>query len=192
MHPAFKPVSKGVKPTRAAIRSAPSVARPWGLSASVQHRSPGAGRLPRPFDIIPFQTSSASRGGKDRAMSQHQMWFRSTLFDAEAGGPNYAKAPAGRQSADWLRDRLFSEGQAIEAVIPKDWGWCIMVQRKPYGLWIGCGRVEENPADAERSTGRSPATEVIWSCYWPPSARSWESCWAAVPRAAQMSSTGRC
>ena len=98
-------------------------------------------------------------------MSQHQMWFRSTLFDAEAGGPNYAKAPAGRQLADWLRDRLMSEGQAIEAVIPEDWGWCIMVQRKPYRLWIGCGRVEEDPADAERSTGRSPTTEVIWSCY---------------------------
>lgn len=68
-------------------------------------------------------------------MGQQQLWFRSTLLDMEAGEANETDGPAGRQLAEWLRDRLVSEGRTVDAVTPEDWGWCVVVQRKPHRLW---------------------------------------------------------
>lgn len=42
--------------------------------------------------------------------------------------------------ARWIREKLISYGhRIIEEPIPEDWGWVVMVQRKPYKLWVGCG-----------------------------------------------------
>lgn len=42
--------------------------------------------------------------------------------------------------AGWLAKK-FSEGTNFEnpEVLGEDWGWCLMLQRKPFPLWVGCG-----------------------------------------------------
>jgi hypothetical protein len=34
--------------------------------------------------------------------------------------------------AQWLRDQLCERGLAVNAVVPEDWGWCIVVKTKPF------------------------------------------------------------
>jgi hypothetical protein len=45
----------------------------------------------------------------------------------------------GRAFAHWLADRLRDHGEPVEGVIPEDFGWCVMLRRNPYRLWIACG-----------------------------------------------------
>lgn len=44
----------------------------------------------------------------------------------------------GRALANWLSERFRSHREPVEGVIAEDWGWCLMLTRKPYMLWIGC------------------------------------------------------
>jgi len=97
-------------------------------------------------------------------MTPHQLWFRSTLFEIEPGEDEETNPYCyGRQLSRWLRERLAADGLSIEEVIPEDWGWCLVVQRKPYLLWVGCGCVQdfdmEQPSDAV-PLGR----DVVWTC----------------------------
>jgi hypothetical protein len=72
-----------------------------------------------------------------------QFWFRSDLFsidtreDEETNPFRY-----GRQLATWLSSQFRSLGYSPEAVIPEDWGWCVMLKRRPFMLWVGCGNVQ--------------------------------------------------
>ena len=45
----------------------------------------------------------------------------------------------GRHLAEWLAAQLRARGEGVQDIIAEDWGWCIMLHRKPYMLWIGCG-----------------------------------------------------
>jgi hypothetical protein len=45
----------------------------------------------------------------------------------------------GKSLAEWIRSRFLANGLPVEDVIPEDWGWCVIVQSKPFLLWIGCG-----------------------------------------------------
>ena len=45
----------------------------------------------------------------------------------------------GKAFSAWIAQEFRDLGQAVEEVIPEDWGWCVILQRKPYSLWIGCG-----------------------------------------------------
>jgi hypothetical protein len=45
----------------------------------------------------------------------------------------------GRAFAHWLAARLRERGEPVEEVIPEDFGWCVMLRRTPYRLWIACG-----------------------------------------------------
>jgi hypothetical protein len=74
---------------------------------------------------------------------ERQFWFRSDLFsidpreDEETNPFRY-----GKQLATWLSDQFRSLGYSPEAVIPEDWGWCVMLKRSPFMLWVGCGNVQ--------------------------------------------------
>lgn len=67
------------------------------------------------------------------------IWFKSSHFEAEPDEEEFTNPRMyGRQVAIWLH-REFSElGYEVEDVFGEDWGWCIMCQRDPYRLWIGC------------------------------------------------------
>jgi hypothetical protein len=45
----------------------------------------------------------------------------------------------GRALADYLAAQIRSRGVGVEGVIPEDFGYCIMLKRKPLRLWIACG-----------------------------------------------------
>lgn len=66
-------------------------------------------------------------------------WFTSSQFDIEPGEDEETNPRLyGRQPANWIRHQLISCGYAVEDVTPEDWGWCVMCQREPYRLWVGC------------------------------------------------------
>ena len=48
----------------------------------------------------------------------------------------------GEALAEWLAERLVERGGSVEGVIPEDFGWVVMVSRKPFMLWLGCGNTE--------------------------------------------------
>jgi hypothetical protein len=45
----------------------------------------------------------------------------------------------GRALADYLAAQIRSRGVDVEGVIPEDFGYCIILKRKPLRLWIACG-----------------------------------------------------
>ena len=45
----------------------------------------------------------------------------------------------GRALADYLAAQTRCRGVGVDGVIPEDFGYCIMLKRKPLRLWIGCG-----------------------------------------------------
>ena len=45
----------------------------------------------------------------------------------------------GRTLADYLAAQIRLRGVGVEGVIPEDFGYCIMLKRKPLRLWIACG-----------------------------------------------------
>ncbi|MGO8934105.1 MAG: hypothetical protein ACLP0B_00585 [Steroidobacteraceae bacterium] len=45
----------------------------------------------------------------------------------------------GRAFANWIAERLKERGESVEEIVSEDWGRCVIVTRKPYLLWIGCG-----------------------------------------------------
>ena len=73
----------------------------------------------------------------------------------------------GRQPATWICERFKEFGYEPEEVFPEDWGWCVMLQRDPFWLWIGC----VNLIDHEN-----------WSPEGPPPAQD-RLLWHAVPMA---------
>jgi hypothetical protein len=87
-------------------------------------------------------------------------WFKSSRFEAEPGEDEETNPRMyGRQLAHWLRERFLALGYPVEDVISEDWGWCVMCQRDPYWLWIGC----VNLADYEyaKPDDPPPATEML-------------------------------
>jgi len=97
-------------------------------------------------------------------MNDHQLWLKSSLFEVEPGeDENTNPGCYGKQLATWLRSKLIAKGYKVEEVIPEDWGWCVMCNRAPFLLWVGCGSVldREPTPDAPPPDGK----EITWSCF---------------------------
>lgn len=95
--------------------------------------------------------------------------FRSDLFaidpkEDEATNPFCY----GRSLAEWVRARFEALGYTPEPVIAEDWGWCVLLQREPFMLWVGCGndraefygKVTLEEKDSFVPDGR----KILWSC----------------------------
>ncbi len=97
-------------------------------------------------------------------LKRPQFWFRSPLFEIELGEDAETNPLCyGRALANWLVASLHDEGIKVDDVFPEDWGWCVMVKRSPYLLWVGCGSVHDDakqPVDGSLPTGE----EVVWTC----------------------------
>lgn len=48
----------------------------------------------------------------------------------------------GRAFAQFIADQLRARGEAVEAVIPEDFGWCVLLSHKPAKRFICCGNRE--------------------------------------------------
>lgn len=92
-----------------------------------------------------------------------RIFFKSELFEIEQGEDDETNPGLyGRQLASWLRDKFDNIGYKVEEIIPEDWGWCVMCQRQPYWLWLGCSCV----LDDELKEGQLPKKEdIIWHCF---------------------------
>ena len=75
-----------------------------------------------------------------------QLCFTSDKFAVEPGEQESTNPGRfGKRLAEWLKQKLVEKGYKIEeGVIPEDWGWLVMVQRKPCRLWVGCGNDDGN------------------------------------------------
>lgn len=92
-------------------------------------------------------------------------FLRSSHFQIEPGEDNETNPRRyGKHLASWLKVQLEGIGYSVEAVIAEDWGWCVMCQRNPFSLWVGCG----NRLDYETARPGDPpphSKEVIWHCF---------------------------
>jgi len=75
-----------------------------------------------------------------------QLWFTSALFSPTPGEEDKTNPGRfGEALAIWVIEKLQSNGYSIEEdPIPEDWGWVVMVHRKPFSLWVGCGNEDES------------------------------------------------
>jgi len=84
--------------------------------------------------------------------------FTSTLFEIEHGeDAQLNPGRYGRQLALWLGAQFAAHGYAPE-IIAEDWGYCVMLSRDPFLLWVGCGNMEETGIDASTDA-------VVWHCF---------------------------
>lgn len=97
-------------------------------------------------------------------LEKEQFWFKSSLFDIEPGEDAETNPLCfGRALANWLAAELRREGIDVDDVFPEDWGWCVMVRRAPFLLWIGCGNVHNYEKQGPDDT--LPRSEdVVWTC----------------------------
>lgn len=92
-----------------------------------------------------------------------QTYFRSSLFQVEPGEEEEVNPGRyGRQLAHWLRDRFAALGYPNSEAIPEDWGWCVMLQRDPFMLWIGCGNMDTDDDDFDPLT---QPERIVWHCF---------------------------
>ena len=70
-----------------------------------------------------------------------RLCFTSSIFQPLPGEEEKTNPGVyGQALAGWIREKLNSNGHKItEEPIPEDWGWVIMIQRKPFKFWVGCG-----------------------------------------------------
>lgn len=72
-----------------------------------------------------------------------QVTFTSAFFKPVAGEEDQTSPGRyGKALAYWLAERLKERGVSVEGVIPEDFGWVVMVSRKPFMLWLGCGNTD--------------------------------------------------
>jgi len=87
-------------------------------------------------------------------------WFTSPRFAIEPGeDENTNEGIYGRQLAAWLASGLEAAGYAVEPVIAEDFGYCVMLQRVPFLLWVGCGSVDDESVD-DALDG-----QPLWHCF---------------------------
>lgn len=90
-------------------------------------------------------------------------WFKSSLFKVEPGEDEETNPQCyGKELSSWLKKKFEQLGYDVEDVIPEDWGWCVMCQRQPYWLWVGCGSIVETE-NTEETTPKSE--EIFWHCF---------------------------
>lgn len=72
-----------------------------------------------------------------------QVTFTSDFFKPIAGEEEQTNPGRyGKALAQWLAAQLKARGVSVEGVIPEDFGWVVMVSRKPFMLWLGCGNTD--------------------------------------------------
>jgi len=72
-----------------------------------------------------------------------QVTFTSDFFKPIAGEEGETNPGRfGKALAQWLAAQLKERGVSVEGVIPEDFGWVVMISRKPVMLWLGCGNTD--------------------------------------------------
>jgi hypothetical protein len=92
-------------------------------------------------------------------MNPEGYWFKSSKFEIELGeDADINPRIYGRQLAVCLKARLEQNGYAVENIINEDWGRCLMCQRDPFMLWVGCGNMSDHRTAKPAESGLSVAS----------------------------------
>ena len=95
--------------------------------------------------------------------SARGFWFKSSVFEAEPGEDEETNPRMyGRQVAEWLHKEFSALGYDVEDVFGEDWGWCVMCQRDPYRLWVGCVSLQDH-AYAQPDDPPPPPDHLLWN-----------------------------
>ena len=71
--------------------------------------------------------------------------IRSSTFSVDPGEDAETNPGVfGRSLANYVAAQMRLRGWAVEGVIPEDFGYCVMLSRKPLMLWISCGNRRES------------------------------------------------
>jgi hypothetical protein len=81
-------------------------------------------------------------------MTSDHVTFKSSFFPVEPG-EDAATNPGiyGKALAAWVAEQLKSRGVSVEGVIEEDFGRVVMVQRKPFMLWVGCASIDNSTTE---------------------------------------------
>jgi hypothetical protein len=95
--------------------------------------------------------------------------FRSDLFQVDPREDEETNPFCyGRSLAEWIRIKFRELGYEPEPVIAEDWGWCVMLRREPFMLWIGCGNDRSafysKVTPEEKESFAPDGREIAWSC----------------------------
>jgi len=95
--------------------------------------------------------------------------FRSDLFQIDPREDEETNPFCyGKSLAEWVRAKFEELGYTPEPVIGEDWGWCVMLKRKPFMLWVGCGNDRSEfygSVTPEQKESFAPdGRKVVWSC----------------------------
>jgi hypothetical protein len=86
--------------------------------------------------------SCGSDRGKDSILSMQgpNHVIRTASFPIKAGEDQETNPGVfGRALAEYLTLQIRARGESVEGIIPEDFGYCIMLRRKPFRLWVACG-----------------------------------------------------
>ncbi len=66
-------------------------------------------------------------------------WVETGQFPVEPGEDADTNPEiSGRAFARWVADHLQAAGEPVLEVLAEDFGRCVVLQRRPYLLWVGC------------------------------------------------------
>lgn len=99
-----------------------------------------------------------------------QLWFKSDLFTVDPREDEETNPFCyGKQLAAWIAKRFRASGYEPEPVIAEDWGWCVMLERKPFMLWVGCGNIRsefyESVSPEEKPSFVPQPDQLTWTCF---------------------------
>ncbi len=64
---------------------------------------------------------------------------RTSSFEVEPGEDAQTNPGLyGRAFSKFVAEGLRAQGEPVEAVIPEDFGWCVLLGKKPARRWVGC------------------------------------------------------
>jgi len=95
--------------------------------------------------------------------------FRSELFVVDPKEDEQTNPFCyGQSLAEWVKQGFTQLGYTPEAVIPEDWGWCVMLKREPFMLWVGCGNLTSDLLNSvtpeQKDTFVPNGRDFTWSC----------------------------
>jgi hypothetical protein len=91
------------------------------------------------------------------AVSSASIWVSTPFFAIEPGEDQETNPGRyGRAFARWLAEQLAARGEPVQQVVAEDWGWCLILARKPCLLWIGCGNRDDRTDEWCAFVGAEP------------------------------------
>ena len=75
--------------------------------------------------------------------STPQVTFETSFFQIRPG-EDAATNPGryGEALAKWMQQQLQARSVDVEEVVAEDFGWALILSRKPFLLWLACGNVD--------------------------------------------------